>query len=521
MFPAREGRVSFCGEGDTVGDIMYPYRILQGMLGAFLIGVALASWLVIPAIMLWLVLLLAGICMAIRRPKVMVCGCVLASLLLGLWRTSAVIETPSVLWNLSARKQVVTLEGYADGDATPASNQRTQWPFHVIRVRIDDMVMLTDDRVMVFAAMGAAPRYGQILSITGKLQQPKNAGDFDYVSYLSKEGIHALMYFPEYDVPDGMRLPWAQLVRIAIQRQLYGVRDHIAAAITRAVRQPEASYLVGILVGAKGTISAEMKDAFARTGTSHIITISGYNITIIASVLALLCAPLGRRRAFIAVLVGIGLFTLLTGASASVVRAALMGVLALSAQQVGRTQNTETSILLAASLMCAYNPLILRWDIGFQLSFLALIGIVYIEPLVRPTIQFIFRYASVANVAATTLAAQIAVLPLLLYDFGQLPVYGLPVNLLVLPLVPLAMALAVLTAGAGIGASFAGLFFGQLAWLVAAFQLLVIQWFSHLPYAAPEVHVSALATVIAYSCLVGFLVLYYRKNHVITQPLSS
>jgi competence protein ComEC len=164
--------------------------------------------------------------------------------------------------------------------------------------------------------------------------------------------------------------------------------------------------------------------------------------------------------------------------------------------------------------MCVQNPMLLRWDTGFQLSFLALIGIVYLEPLIRPPLMRLLRFPALAGTAATTLAASAAVTPLLVYDFGQLAVYTLPANMLVLPLVPLAMALAAVTAAAGVLWPLAGQLVGQVAWIVAAVQLGIIRWFSELPFAAVSVPISGAAMFAVYAALAAGLVSYYRGNPV-------
>jgi competence protein ComEC len=294
--------------------------------------------------------------------------------------------------------------------------------------------------------------------------------------------------------------------------RLAGLRLAISSSIASSVPQPESGYLAGILVGAKGNVDATVKDQFARTGTSHILAISGYNITIVASVLMMLLAPLGRRRSYWWAVAGIVLFTIMVGAGASVVRAAIMGVMALTAQRLGRANDAGTAMAATAAGMCWFNPFLLRWDIGFQLSFLAFAGIVYVEPLLRSSIEKLIPIKSLASIIATTLAAQVLVLPLLLFDFGQLAVYTLPVNVLVLPFVPLAMALGFATAVAGLLWSFAGQFIGQVAWLVAAVQLGIIRTAAALPYATFEVHITPSAMFAVYAALVAWLVSLYRRR---------
>lgn len=482
------------------------------VLGGFIGGIALVSCAVVGPMWGWLLLLIGVVCIGIRKPRYVLFGALVLGGTLGMWRASTVLARPSALWDLAGDKPKVTLTGYATTDFEPTANGGRYF-FRVFTVEGDTGRVRVDDRVLVLGPEWIRPRQGQIFSISGTLQRPMNIGDeFDYVAYLAKEGVHARMYYPEYGAADDSALSRSFRWRAGVEQALAAVRARIAESIGRAVPQPMASYLAGILVGAKGLVAQDLKDAFARTGTSHILAISGYNITIIAAIVVRMLRPLGRRRAYLGAVFGIGVFVVLVGAGASVVRAAIMGLLALSAQQVGRAQSAGSALIASAAVMCAVNPMLLRWDVGFQLSFLAVLGIVYVETLVRPCIVRAVRWEPFAALIATTTAAQVMVLPLLLYDFGTLAVYTLPANILVLPLVPLAMALGLATAVTGLLVPVAGQLIGQSAWLVAAYQLSVIRWFSALPYAALEVHISAtLAGALYVSLAVGLVAVYRRR----------
>ncbi len=500
---------------------MHKSAVFQWALGGFIGGIALTSFFIIAPLVLWLLLAIGAACLMLRRPRASLAGWTLCAAVLGMWRATAVLSTPSLLSDYGQAKMAVTVEGYVNGDATPTT-AGTQYPFHVARIDAGSGFISTDDAIMVAGPAGLAPQYGQLLSLSGKLQVPKDSGDFDYRSYLAKNGIHAQMYFPQYSVPLDWQPSHTIALRLSVVGALHRTRDAVAASIARAVRVPEASYLAGILVGAQGIVSAEVKDIFARTGTSHILAISGYNITVVAAALAAVLAPLGRRRAFWFSTIGIAVFTVMVGASASVVRAAIMGIMALIALQLGRAARAGIAILLSAAFMCAYNPLLLRWDTGFQLSFIALIGIVYLAPLLaRPAgggsadafgvLRVTGWKANVWNMAATTIAASLMVLPLLLYDFGYLAVYTLPTNLLVLPLVPLAMMLAFATAIGGLVVPLLGALVGQTAWLIAAIQLSIIRFFASLPYATIEIRISTPMLFAAYTGIAALLISVYRR----------
>ena len=475
---------------------MLPHRILLWSLAGFLAGVALASFFVVPVLVVWAIAVVGGLRLLARTTRSLFIGAAILAACAGIWRTTAMMDRPSALAVVAGGAKTVTLEGVVASDFS-LSSSGGHYTFRVLRLDGEPV----DDRVEVFGMDWVQPRWGQELTVIGKLQSPKDSGDFDYSSYLAHNGVHALMYFPTYGVPENLPVP----LDVRLIRPLYTMRDALIDAVLRAVPQPESAYLNGILFGTRGTITPDLTNAFSATGTSHILAISGYNITIVAAALMALLAPLGKRRSYWLVVAGIMAFTLMVGAGASVVRAAIMGILGLTAVQLGRRQDAGVGILLAAALMCAFNPLLLRWDVGFQLSFLALVGIVYIEPLLSKNIP---------SVMATTVAANIFVLPLIVFDFGTLAVYTLPANLLVLPLVPLAMALGFATGVAGVIIPFFGSLVGQVAWLVAAFQLGVIRLFASLPYAAPQVTMPVSVLIAVYAGLAAWLVAVYRTRHV-------
>ena len=468
---------------------MHPSKIFLILCCALIGGVVVASWMVVSATILWALIVFAGLMLLIRRQKFFLIGAVIVAGVLGMWRTQSVLDAQSILWNVAQSKPTVALNGYVDGDFEKTATGG-RYTFHVLSISTATDTVRVDDRVLVSGPDWIRPRSGQWLILHGKLQQPKNFADFDYIGYLAKDDIRGTMYFPTYDVPVASDVSSLMRFEVWSAGKLASLRIALKDSIARAVPEPEAGFLTGILLGAKGNISAGLKDAFARTGTSHIVALSGYNITILVTVLMMLLAPLGARRAYIVSGIVVVLFVIFVGAGASVVRAAIMGIMAMTAQRLGRLTDATMSIAVTAVAMLLYNPLTLRWDVGFQLSFLAFAGIVYIQPLLEPLVLRAVRFKTLASLIATTLSAQIIVLPLLLHVFGIFAVYTLPVNMLVLPLVPTAMALGFATAVAGVLWPWAGALVGQSAWLVGAIQLSIVSFFANLPYAALSITLS-------------------------------
>ena len=190
--------------------------------------------------------------------------------------------------------------------------------------------------------------------------------------------------------------------------------------------EPDSSLLGGLLYGDRNGLSKELTNNFNRVGLSHIVAVSGYNITIIATAVmsVLIFIGLYRRQAFWLAVAIIILFVIFTGASASAVRAGVMGSVFLVGQYLGRPSRAAPSLVLAAAVMILFNPYILFYDAGFQLSALATAGMIFLAE---------------DGVIKTTVAAIVATLPLILYQFGRLSLVALPVNILVLWIIPYVM----------------------------------------------------------------------------------
>jgi competence protein ComEC len=244
--------------------------------------------------------------------------------------------------------------------------------------------------------------------------------------------------------------------------------------------------LLGILIGARKTLPQNITDNFTIDGLSHVVAVSGYNISIIVGSLAGLLAKLfGRKASFwLSLLVVVG-FVIIAGASASVIRAALMGALLLLSLNIGRLYAITPAIMFAAFLMIAINPRILYWDAGFQLSFLATLGIVYFVPVLdRLTVAWP-DFWKLKEILFTTLAAIVATLPLILFTFGRLSVVAPLANILILPFIPATMLFGFLTF-----LPFVGPGFGIIADWLLIYILKVTDWLARLPYASFQIQIS-------------------------------
>lgn len=305
-------------------------------------------------------------------------------------------------------------------------------------------------------------QYGDRVKVSGKLGEPAVYEDFSYKDYLSRYDTFAVMYFPKVEK---IGTGGGNHIRAA----LLDFKQRCREVMAQMLPEPHNALIMGIILGLKRALPEDLKNALIVTGVSHIIVISGYNMTIITKLLDRTRQWIGRRAAFALSILTILAFVLMTGADASVVRAAIMASLFVLALNIGRVYQTWNALVFVAALMVFQNPRILVFDVGFQLSFMATAGLVLLGDRLQNKFSKIPEAGilSLRTNLSSTLAAQIFTLPLLVFYFDQLSTVAVVTNLLILWTVPYAMYL-------GFAAVFLGLKFLPLAKIVAATLWLVL-----------------------------------------------
>ncbi len=324
--------------------------------------------------------------------------------------------------------------------------------------------------------------YGDRVRLTGLVETPPVFETFSYREYLARQGIHSLMQDPEIVVLE--KRAGNPLLQVILD-----FRGRALEIVQKIFPDPEASLLAGILLGIESGISPKVRTSFDTTGTTHIIAISGFNITIISALfISLFGRWLGVRRGAVAAGLAICLYTILVGADAAVVRAAIMGGFVLLANRIGRQTHGMASLGGAAIVMSVISPSVL-WDVGFQLSFAATLGLIlYAEPLqdwfVRTTSRWLGdglaeRLAEpVGEYVLFTLAAQLTTLPLIAYYFRRISLVSFITNPVILPVQPAVMILAGLATLAGCLWLPLGGALAWSAWPFAAFTIRAVDFFA-------------------------------------------
>jgi len=450
---------------------------------AWLAGIALAPPLGLPLISF----LIAGalfFLFAFTVRKFRIPFLCLAFFLLGGARLSAAQPKPGPSFIGSYLNRSAVFEVVLDEDPIPrGSGFRVR--AHVVLIGFNEGEEIRNLEGAILVEFGTPPdgwqpRYGDRAKLSGVLLPPRTIEGFDYAGYLARQGVYGtLREAAVQSVAQGEGNP--------LTAALFAFRRRALATLRALFPEPEGSLLAGILLGEESSIPVDLQDAFSRTGTSHIVAISGFNISIIAGLFLTFTKRLPRRiPGWLLAAAGIAAYTILVGAAASVVRAAVMGGMAILARQLGRRSHGLTSLAFTGAAMTAAYPWTL-WDIGFQLSFAATLGLIlYADPLQSGAERWLLRRISMerarglAGVASEvflmTIAAQITTLPVMLFYFNSLSLSAFAVNPLVLSVQPMVMIAGGLALLLGMLWLPAGQVLAWAGWAPTAYTIRVVEW---------------------------------------------
>ncbi|MEX1193740.1 MAG: DNA internalization-related competence protein ComEC/Rec2 [Dehalococcoidia bacterium] len=455
---------------------------------AWLLGVvAAASTGADPAAAVVVASLLAGATFALRpRPATFLV--IAAGILLvagASWRYDA--TQPSTVGTVAAHNDAdgaVTLRGVIDDEPDERATGR------LYRVEVRETLdgerwEEAKGKVLVRTPLFPEYEYGDLVQIEGELETPPTFPDFDYRDHLLRRGIVSIAAYPEMTLLDTGH-------GSALRETVIDLRGSLTNRLDDTLPEPQASLASGVLLGGRSSIPADLRDAMNVTGTSHLVAVSGQNVSLLAGlIIAGLAWIIGRRPAALLALVTIAGYAMLVGAQASVVRAAIMGAIYVMSIAVGRQNTAPVALLLAAAGMTALDPQVVH-DVGFQLSFAATIGLMTLgrelatravtlvahwpalarSPIVRPLIES----------GAVSLSAILVTLPITAVTFGRISLVALPANIFAVPAfvaVAFTSALALLASGLPGGEALA-----WLAWLPATYMTWVIELFDRLPAAS-------------------------------------
>jgi competence protein ComEC len=339
----------------------------------------------------------------------------------------------------------------------------------------DLKILLTTDFEQTF-------NYGDEIKFYGILEKAENfvtdqEKTFDYINYLKKDNILYLINYPKINILENKQASF-------IKANLFKIKSSFVKKINALIPSPENLLMNGLILGEKSSFDQNLRNSFVNTGTIHIVALSGYNVTIIAEWIMQLFKFLPYGIGIWFGIVAIILFVIMSGAGATALRAGIMAVLMLFARATGRNYDVARALILAAVVMTFLNPMILYYDISFQLSFIATVAVIYFTPKIEKYFYWITENFGLRDIVTVTTAAYIFVLPFILYKMGNLSVVALPTNILVLPFIPFTMLLGFLSGIFSFIWYLLAAPFGYIAYFLLHYELFIIKFFGSLPFAA-------------------------------------
>ncbi len=423
-----------------------PSRILTSILAGLLFGVAFASYG-------WPVLVLFGVCAVgwvvsspsfkegatgesvvrsgslppSRGTKGVLLTLFTLSSLLGIWRYSlATPSTNSVAFHLAKNASVT-------GVIMTHSVGEKGETLTLERLAVNGEQV--GDKILTFVPLYSHGELGDRVGVHCDLEAPEPLDGFRYDRYLAAKSIYAQCY--SRSEPFILKREEVNNPKVILGK----IHEKAVGEIRRTYGEPHAQLLAGLLLG-DNSFSDKWKQKFITTGTSHVVAASGYNVALVSSLALafLIYAGLRRQYAFPFVLFAIASFVIIAGGSGAVLRAGIMGAIAVSATQLGRKSSARNALLLTTAIMVMIEPRILRDDTGFQLSVLSTTGLIAFAKPIAAKLEWIPEAFGLRESLSCTLAATFATLPVIIFGFHRLSIIGPVTNLLVLPFLPYAMA---------------------------------------------------------------------------------
>lgn len=449
------------------------------------------SYFSLPALLAFLISGIILISVFWKYKTWVLVGFCILFLVLGIWRREGVESkiADNELQKLNDSGHDITLIGIISKE--PDIKEKSQ---RLVVEVPEGMILLTTDRYPEY-------EYGDKLEIVGRLQAPsEDINGFNYKDYLKKDGIYSIISFPEIKVT-------GHNFGNPIMEILFSFKGKFKETSRQFISPPQSGILEALTFGDEEGISADWKNKLNLTGTRHITAVSGMNITIISILILNFLLSLGfwRKHAFYFTIFFLILYILMIGAPSSAVRAGVMAGILLLAQHLGRMSVAQRAVVFAATFMLAINPLVLNLDVGFQLSFLAILGMIYFEPFFSELLKKIPnpKFLPIRTTLSATFSAQIFTLPVLIYNFGYISLTSPVTNVLIVPfLAPLTILIFIF--------GLVGMIFGWLGyilslpvWLCLTYITRIIDFFSKIPFSSLKLeNVSWIALVIFYLILI-------------------
>jgi len=344
----------------------------------------------------------------------------------------------------------------------------------------------TEANILILVGREKEVYYGDEIKISGILEEPENfitssGKEFNYKRYLANQNIYFVIKNADIKIVSSNN-------GNKIKSILFKIRRSFISNINRVIPIPESDLANGLILGVRGGFDEETKNEFIETGTIHIIALSGYNVSIVAEqIMKVFNLILSQTASILLGIIVILLFIIMTGASATAIRAGIMATIMLLGRMTGRSYLAGRALIIAGLLMVAYDPRVLS-DMSFQLSFIATGGVLFVTPKIMHWFKFLPMRFKIRETMATTVAATISVLPILLYLTGVLSLVSIFANILILIFIPTSMFFIFITGVSGFISPILAIPIGYTSYLVLLYILSIIHFFGSLSFASVTIH---------------------------------
>lgn len=453
---------------------MTPSKILFLFSLSFIFGVALSSFFSINQIYLLIALIFALFLISIfwKKNKVLIFSFLIFFFIFGIFRHQTKIEKIEKFPLKNFFSLEVELVGIIEKEPEVRENQ-----YLTLKVKeIKNLEIKGENlgKVLIITQKFPLYHYGDKIKVFGEIKRPQKFNKFDFSGYLKKEEIIAQIIFPQIEIVSKKEGNF-------ILEKLLSLKEKLKEGIEKNLPFEQASLLSAMLFGQKKEIPKELKENLSKSGLSHIAVISGLHVTILFSLLFSFFVGLGfwRQQAIIFSIIFIILFIIFTGFQPSAGRAGIMGSFFLLSQYFGREYSSFRPLFLSCAIMLFQNPLLLKYDLSFQLSFLAMLGITTLFPIFKEIFRKFPNFFGAKDLFLMTLSAQYFTFPLLIYNFGYFPLFSFLANILVVPLLPIIIFLGFISSLTNLIFPFLGFIFSLFCFPFLFFILKIAQIFSH------------------------------------------
>lgn len=455
-------------------------------LSAFLLGLAfartkldLSGWWILPVFLINII--------TFRKKSWLAVVCIIIfGLLVGWWRGAGYMQKLSYYDDFY--QHAVVMQGTADNDAIYGSNSQLSFDLTHLQIIEPDNFDLAGK--LSIKGFGPAAVYkGDHIQAEGKLYKTRG----------SKQGS----------------ISFAQLKVLAVViSPVDDVRREFQAGMQSALPEPLASFGLGLLIGQRNTLPQQVTKQLSAVGLTHIVAVSGYNLTILILAARRLLKKRSKYQSTIVAIALIGLFLLFAGSSPSIIRAAIVSILSLLGWYYGRTVRPMILILVAAAITAGFYPIYLWGDIGWYLSFLAFFGVLVIGPLITRRIYKTKEPTLVGFLVIESFSAQLMTIPIIMYIFGEVSIISLLANVLLVPLVPLAMGLTLV---AGLAGMLIPQISGWFAWptrVLLTYMLDMVSLLSRVPHALRQQLLKLWQMLLLYGFIMAWTLVLWHKTRV-------